>query len=285
MLSQIIAARVAAFGLAVLASTSLAAVQASRDDAPPILIDVAGPTGAATGEPSWLLATTPIETDLNRLASLDRTDDPAAAVLSVALRSNVRVDLTGFRRVPVNATSFAWSAHVADVPGSYAIIANRGDAVRGIFGVPGTGLFDLHSDGDGRHIVRQLDSNHPIGCLTCENGECADGDIHGIGGLSSAVVVTSEGEKSVTEIANTVFCRNTPQHVKGPWTDLGGNSIYAVGDLNCDGSIDGGDLIALLAEWGPCETLNDCPADFNVDGTVDGADLAQLLAIWGASTP
>lgn len=51
-------------------------------------------------------------------------------------------------------------------------------------------------------------------------------------------------------------------------------------DLNSDGTVDGMDLAALLASWGPCVTAS-CPADINSDDTVDGTDLASLLAAWG----
>jgi V8-like Glu-specific endopeptidase len=49
-------------------------------------------------------------------------------------------------------------------------------------------------------------------------------------------------------------------------------------DLNGDGVVDGGDLLQLLASWGPCAG---CPADLNGDNVVDGGDLLQLLAAWG----
>lgn len=50
------------------------------------------------------------------------------------------------------------------------------------------------------------------------------------------------------------------------------------GDLDGDGDVDGLDLAALLADWGPCPG---CPADLDGDGDVDGLDLALLLAAWG----
>jgi hypothetical protein len=47
------------------------------------------------------------------------------------------------------------------------------------------------------------------------------------------------------------------------------------GDLNCDGSVDGTDLTALLSNWGgPGST------DVNGDGTTDGLDLTVLLGAW-----
>jgi len=53
------------------------------------------------------------------------------------------------------------------------------------------------------------------------------------------------------------------------------------GDLNCDGVVDGADLLILLSAWGECPAPNDCPADLNNDGSVDGADLLILLSNWG----
>jgi hypothetical protein len=52
-------------------------------------------------------------------------------------------------------------------------------------------------------------------------------------------------------------------------------------DLNCDGVVDGADLLILLSSWGECANPSVCPADLNDDGTVDGADLLILLSNWG----
>jgi hypothetical protein len=53
------------------------------------------------------------------------------------------------------------------------------------------------------------------------------------------------------------------------------------GDINCDGVVDGADLLLLLSAWGECTDPDDCPADLDGDGVVDGADLLILLANWG----
>lgn len=52
-------------------------------------------------------------------------------------------------------------------------------------------------------------------------------------------------------------------------------------DLDGDGLVNGADLAALLAAWGPCPPKGGCPADLDGDGSVDGADLAALLSAWG----
>ena len=54
-----------------------------------------------------------------------------------------------------------------------------------------------------------------------------------------------------------------------------------IGDLTCDGAIDVSDLLVLLASWGSCGDINDCPADLDGDGSVDVSDLLMLLANWG----
>jgi hypothetical protein len=53
------------------------------------------------------------------------------------------------------------------------------------------------------------------------------------------------------------------------------------GDLNCDGVVDGADLLILLSDWGECPDCDDCPADLDNNCVVDGADLLILLSNWG----
>jgi hypothetical protein len=60
---------------------------------------------------------------------------------------------------------------------------------------------------------------------------------------------------------------------------------FASTDFNCDGIVDGPDLLALLDAWGdPCDPS--CPTDVTgpggePDGFVDALDLLRLLAEWG----
>ena len=55
-------------------------------------------------------------------------------------------------------------------------------------------------------------------------------------------------------------------------------------DLTVNGIIDGSDLGALLAFWGPINPVFP-QADINHDGVVDGGDLGKLLASWGLCLP
>jgi hypothetical protein len=52
-------------------------------------------------------------------------------------------------------------------------------------------------------------------------------------------------------------------------------------DVNDDGLVDGGDLSAVLATWGPSTPGQSNAADLNGDGLVDGNDLSAILATWG----
>ena len=48
-------------------------------------------------------------------------------------------------------------------------------------------------------------------------------------------------------------------------------------DVDGNGRVDVGDLLAVLAAWG----TGDPDADVNGDGIVDVADLLEVLAAWG----
>jgi hypothetical protein len=55
-------------------------------------------------------------------------------------------------------------------------------------------------------------------------------------------------------------------------------------DLNPNGTVDGSDLGALLAFWGPVSPAFP-RADINRDGVVNGEDLGLLLSNWGPCNP
>jgi hypothetical protein len=50
-------------------------------------------------------------------------------------------------------------------------------------------------------------------------------------------------------------------------------------DLNGDGVVNGADIGAILAFWGPNPVF--AAADITRDGQVNGADLGALLSAWG----
>ena len=53
------------------------------------------------------------------------------------------------------------------------------------------------------------------------------------------------------------------------------------GDADADGNVGFGDILAILAAWGPCpDPPAACPADVNNDGEVSFADILDVLANW-----
>jgi hypothetical protein len=51
--------------------------------------------------------------------------------------------------------------------------------------------------------------------------------------------------------------------------------------VNCDGSVDVLDLIAVILAWGDCpDPPLPCPADIDGSGAVDVLDLIQVILNW-----
>ena len=71
-----------------------------------------------------------------------------------------------------------------------------------------------------------------------------------------------------------------------PGEDFNANGIpdycECIGDLFVDGVVNGIDLGALLAYWGPTTSSSASQrCDLNRDGAVDGIDLGYMLSRWG----
>jgi hypothetical protein len=81
------------------------------------------------------------------------------------------------------------------------------------------------------------------------------------------------------------------QILNGEFADINHNGVpdricECIGDLYADGFVNGADLGALLAYWGPVTgTPASQAADIDRDGVVNGSDLGILLAGWGACAP
>lgn len=65
----------------------------------------------------------------------------------------------------------------------------------------------------------------------------------------------------------------------GFWSGAGDTAAPCPTDIDGNGTVEFGDLLAVLAAWGTCPA---CPEDINADGVVDFSDLVQVLAAWGA---
>ena len=92
---------------------------------------------------------------------------------------------------------------------------------------------------------------------------------------------------TTADIAASSFCGNTSDIISGDWNDNGGNTMDAScestcpGDVNASGTVDIGDLLALILQYGPCNGVDSCFADQNDDGEVDVLDLLLVIDHFG----
>lgn len=53
-----------------------------------------------------------------------------------------------------------------------------------------------------------------------------------------------------------------------------------LGDIDCDGSVNGSDLGILLLLVGPCPDPYSCVGDLDNNGEVDAGDIGMMLVLW-----
>jgi hypothetical protein len=103
----------------------------------------------------------------------------------------------------------------------------------------------------------------------------------GVGPLSIGTAVRALTVYNDDLIIGGIFSTAGGQTVNriARWRNCPGECALA--DLNCDGTVDVFDLLALLSAWGPCSEPENCAADLNGDSAVDVFDLLILLSEWG----
>ncbi|RLS46366.1 MAG: hypothetical protein DWH86_03095 [Planctomycetota bacterium] len=89
-----------------------------------------------------------------------------------------------------------------------------------------------------------------------------DANTVGVAGSTSLGLFKTAGSIAVPGLVPAAFCR--------------------IGDLDCNGVVDGADLGTMLSAWGPCPGgTPGCAGDLDRDTAVSGSDLGTLLANWG----
>lgn len=183
----------------------------------------------------------------------------------------------------------------------FALDVFDGDLIAG-------GLFSAAGDDPVNHIARWDGSTwHPLDIgvsdvvqtLAVHNGQLYVGGSFAVaGGVITSRLAQWDGEDwgamaiSVNNIVRTIEPYQGSLIVGGSFTLVAGQPINriamidcgedcGIADINCDGFVDGLDLLILLSNWGQCADPNDCPGDLNGDGVVDGLDLLILLSNWG----
>ncbi|MHC4415356.1 MAG: FG-GAP-like repeat-containing protein [Planctomycetota bacterium] len=111
------------------------------------------------------------------------------------------------------------------------------------------------------------------------------GDVDGDGDYELGVLSTQDFNVNVNlyDLPDTYQSSATDWPVYHARNPRGGllDSGGCTGDIDGDGRVGIGDLLSLLAAWGPCPG---CAEDLDGDGSVGIADLLMLLAGWGRCT-
>jgi len=85
---------------------------------------------------------------------------------------------------------------------------------------------------------------------------------------------------SAADVQSTVLCNSQPNHIEGPWNNLGDNTVCAIctGDVTADGEVGVNDILAIISAWGGCV----CVEDLTSDSAVSVEDLLIVLEHYGA---
>ncbi|MCP3904238.1 MAG: polysaccharide-degrading enzyme [Planctomycetes bacterium] len=76
--------------------------------------------------------------------------------------------------------------------------------------------------------------------------------------------------------------RRAIRPVLGTTRDVGAYEQRATADLDGDGAVGFGDVLVIIAAWGPCPVPPEsCEADLGGNGSVDFADILAAIATWG----
>ncbi|MBT8485536.1 MAG: hypothetical protein HKO59_01710 [Phycisphaerales bacterium] len=154
---------------------------------------------------------------------------------------------------------------------------------------PPDGVLTIH--GGSAVVERCRISNNEIynaTIIACRRGAAptlVDNIVSGNAGWPIGFGIRSEEGCNPTLIG-TLMCGNTLAFnpVVGPWTDGGGNTLDGAcpcpADIDYDGVVGFGDLLGVLARWGPCLGWG-CEADIDDNGDIGFGDLLAVLSTWG----
>ena len=84
---------------------------------------------------------------------------------------------------------------------------------------------------------------------------------------------------SAANVRDSTLCNSQPNHIEGPWNNLGGNTLCTIceADVTADGVVNVSDVLAIISAWGGCV----CVEDLTNDSAVAVDDLLIVLGAFG----
>ncbi|MCP3904688.1 MAG: hypothetical protein GY715_13760 [Planctomycetes bacterium] len=204
--------------------------------------------------------------------------DALAGIAQTALASNGVWALRGsLASAPIGADEI-----ILDGAG---VVAQQGDVVDELPGVVLGSFGGLAIDAGGRVLyLAALEGATPpdVGEGMFLDGSLVLTDGTQVPGLPEGTLFTDLGfeDLSINDAGEAVFAASYSGTESGD-----GLFLLVIGDAGCPADLDGsgvvdfGDLLAVIAAWGPCN--GPCPQDVTGDGQVGAGDLHAVVAAWG----
>ena len=117
--------------------------------------------------------------------------------------------------------------------------------------------------------------NYAFDSLGMHNNCTFNGNTAGVSG--GCISMTCDC--SAANVSNSTLCNSLPNHIEGPWNNLGGNELCSIcdADVTADGVVDISDILAIISAWGGCV----CVEDLTNDSSVSVDDLLIVLDAFG----
>ena len=132
------------------------------------------------------------------------------------------------------------------------------------------------------HLMLHAASRPSVWNFTAESCMASGGSLEAIGGCSDAVcdpkACCLTGGVCVDLLRSTCVASGGSPESNAACDTTQCQAPSCPGDVDGDGQVAFGDLLATLSVWGPCV---DCPEDFDGDDAVTFDDLIGLLSVWG----